>query len=128
MTKYISFFLVTDTHVPSDCFKGGTGGCARRICLVFCQSELSVADKDMRCFVKSSDLILAKVLLSLLVKWLNNRLSEGYLVLCHVARAFLFSEIRVLTKWGRWQVGLLCGFGVEEDQAACCIDVVRVFR
>jgi len=35
---------------------------------VFCQRELSVVEKDARWFVKLSDLILAKILLSLLVR------------------------------------------------------------
>jgi len=128
LRKALAFSKSLISHVPSGFLRGGTGGWERRIFLVFCQRELSVAERDARWFVKLSDLILAKILLSLFVRWLNSRLSEGYLVLCQIARAFLFSDIRVLTKCGRLEVGLLSGLGVvEEDHAACWIDVVRVW-
>lgn len=83
-------------HVPSVFFSGATDCFVRSIFLVVCQSELSVDERETRRLVKLSDLIEARSLLSLLVKLLSLSLSEGYLVLCQVARALRLSEISIL--------------------------------
>ena len=112
-------------QVPSVFFSGGADCFVRRIFLVVCQSELSVDERETRRLVKLSDLIEAKSLLSLFVKLLSLRLSEGYLVLCQVARALRLSEISNLICKGRFMEVFVVGIGEEEDQAASCIDLVR---
>jgi len=89
-------------QVPSIVFREGTGGWDRRIFLVVCQSELLLVDRETKCLVNFSDLIEAKSILSLFARLLNLRLSEGYFVLCQVARAVRFSEIRALIYRGRF--------------------------
>lgn len=96
MSKYIGFIQISDGPSTIDFFSGGTDCFVRRIFLVVCQSELSVDEKETRRLVKLSDLTWARNLLSLLVKLLSLRLSEGYLVLCQVARALHLSEISIL--------------------------------
>jgi len=76
----------------------------------------------MRRLANLSDLIEARSLLSLFVKLLSLRLSEGYLVLCQVARALRLSEISILICRGRFMEVFVVGIGEEEDQAASCID------
>lgn len=96
-----------------------------KVFLVVCQSELSVDERETRRLVKFSDLIEARSLLSFLVKLLSLHLSEGYLVLCQVARALRLSEIRILICRGRFLVVFVVGIGEEQDHAASCIDLVR---
>lgn len=94
----LDLFKSSNTPVPSGFFKGGTGSWLRKIFLVVYQCNLSVDDRASKYFVKFSDLIRAKDLLSLLVRLLNTRLSDGYLVLWKVASAFRFSDISCLIK------------------------------
>lgn len=90
-----------------------------------CHSELSAVDRETRFLVKFSDLIEANVRFSLFERLLNLRLSEGYLVLCQIDRAFRFSEIRTLICKGKFLGWSLGGSGEEEDQAESCIDLIR---
>jgi len=83
--------------------------------------------RETKRLVKFSDLIEARSLLSLLVRLFSLRLSEGYLVLCQVSQAFRFSEIRILICKGRFLVAFVVGIGKGQDQAASCINFVRMF-
>jgi len=96
------FSMSLITQVPSVFFRRGKEGWGRRIFLVYCQSELSLVDRETRCLVNFFELIEAKSLLSLFVRLLNLRLSEGYFVLFQVARAVRFSQIKALICRGRF--------------------------
>jgi len=111
----VAFCMSLIAQVPSVFFRGSTGGWDRRIFLVVCQSELLLVDRETRCLVNFSELIETKSLLSLFARLLNLRLSEGYFVLCQVARAVRFSEIRALICRGRFIMWFLGERGEEED-------------
>lgn len=81
----------------------------------------------MRWLVNFSDLIEARIHLSLFVRLLRFCLSERYLVLWHVVWVLRFCDMKTLICRGRFLLWIVGGKWVEHDQAVSCINLIRRF-